>query len=240
MNKTNKSVTRAGLIAVLILGSSAWLSAQYTPGQGTGSGDTGMSGGKNSQIDKSDRQTRSEAASIQTSSGQPMKINKASSLIGTTVKNQQGEDLGKIHDLVIDFNADKVAYVVLSTGSGVFSSQKLHAVPLRAFQPSADGTSLTLNADKDKLARDEGFDKNNWPALGATTFGAEPFWNDQGSTGSQPDMNQSERDQQKDQQKNQQKDQNLDSGGHGTERGSQAPSGAHPQQGSGPGGTQPE
>ena len=79
--------------------------------------------------------------------------------------------MGKIHDIVIDLNADRVAYVVLATKTGVLGPEKLHAVPLRAFQAGSDGKSLTLNADKDKLTRAEGFDKNNWPALDAATLG---------------------------------------------------------------------
>jgi len=182
--KKTKTVAFAALIAVLSLGSNALLGSDYSPGT------------LDKATDKSDRhssdrqQMRSEG-----SAAQPMKINKGSVLIGSTVKNQQGETLGKIHDVVIDFNADKVAYVVLATGTAVLGSQKLHAVPLRAFQPDAEGTGLILNADKEKLAQSEGFDKNNWPALGTTTFGAEPFWkDDQGSSGSQQDLNQQSKD----------------------------------------------
>ena len=156
---------RTALIAVLIIGSSAWLNAQNNnPGQAT------------------DRSVRQDQKYTNTTAGaqsaQPMKANKASSLIGSTVKNQQGEKLGKIEDIVIDFSSDRVAYVVLATDSGILQSEKLHAVPLRAFQCSADGTSVTLNTDKEKLTRSEGFDKNNWPSLNTATWGAEPFWKD--------------------------------------------------------------
>ena len=185
MKKTNTVTTGAALIAVLIVGSNALLGADYSQAQ-TGS-----------QINNPDRQQIKMRSSTNTESqaSQPLKINKAGALIGSTVKNQQGETLGKIHEVVIDLNADRVAYVVLATGTAVLGSQKLHAVPLRAFQPDAEGTALILNADKDKLARSEGFDKNNWPAVGTTTLGAEPFWKeDQGSTGLQQDMNQQNKD----------------------------------------------
>ena len=120
---------------------------------------------------------RTETTSISTSSsGQVMKINKASQLVGMTVKNQQGEKLGKIDDVVIDLAGEKVAYCVLSVSQGAFSTDKLHAVPLRAFQASADGSHLMLNADKEKLAQAEGFNKDNWPSPSNPSWGAQPFW----------------------------------------------------------------
>jgi sporulation protein YlmC with PRC-barrel domain len=109
------------------------------------------------------------------------KVNQCSELIGTVVKNQQGERLGKIKDIVIDFSKDRVAYVVLETSHGAFSADKLHAVPLRAFQPSEDGKSLILNADKDKLANAEGFSKDSWPSPSNPTWGAQPFWQGRGN-----------------------------------------------------------
>jgi sporulation protein YlmC with PRC-barrel domain len=175
--KTTKTLAkRAALIAVLILGSSAWVSAQTKQGQLAE-----PEGGPGSPQDN-----QTGVVSTNSQSSQLMKINKGSSLIGATVKNQQGEELGKISDLVIDFNSDRVAYVVLNSETGLFSAAKLHAVPLNAFQPDSEGACLILNADKAKLDHSEGFDKNNWPAATTATWGAEPFWKDaQGSSSAQ-------------------------------------------------------
>jgi sporulation protein YlmC with PRC-barrel domain len=107
---------------------------------------------------------------------QTMKVNKASGLIGMEIKNQAGESLGKIRDVVIDLKTERAAYCVLAVSGGMFSKEKLLAVPLRAFQVDAEGTTLTLNTDKDKLARAEGFDRNNWPSPENPVWAAEPFW----------------------------------------------------------------
>ena len=125
---------------------------------------------------------RTEVTTSATASAQVMKVNKASQLVGMTVKNQQGEKLGKIDDVVIDLAGEKVAYCVLSVSQGAFSADKLHAVPLRAFQTSADGTHLMLNADKEKLAQAEGFNKDNWPSPSNPSWGAQPFWQENNST----------------------------------------------------------
>lgn len=176
MKTTNKLTKQVALITVLILGSSAWVSAQPNPEQ-IGQPEGGL---------VRQQGTITTDASTNSQSLQAMKINKGSSLIGATVKNQQGEKLGRIHDLVIDFNSDRVAYVVLASEVGLLSAGKLHAVPLRAFQPDAEGKSLILNADKAKLDRSDGFAKDNWPAVTTATWGAEPFWQDaQGASSSQ-------------------------------------------------------
>lgn len=95
--------------------------------------------------------------------------NRCSKLIGTQVKDQRGESLGKIDDVVVDYNSGKVSYVAMKVdGSG-----KHLAIPLAALHPGADGT-LTLNADKEKIAQARGFEGNNWPALNAPVWGAQP------------------------------------------------------------------
>ena len=110
------------------------------------------------------------------------KINKASELIGMDVKNLQGEKLGDIKDVVLDFTNERVGYVVLSADPGALQAEKLHAVPLKAFQPSADGDSLILNADKQKLASAQGFSKESWPNPSNPSWGAQPFWQEKGSS----------------------------------------------------------
>jgi len=173
MKSKNRHIKRAVLAALLLAGGSAGLIAQDTPATrptpGTPANPADRTYG---QSDRLDKRAGDAIAGVQSAS-QPMKVNRASSLIGTTVRNQQGEEVGKIRDIVIDFTGDRVAYCVLGVSPGVFNAEKLHAVPLRAFQPSADGASLTLSIEKEKLARSEGFDKNNWPSINNPAWGAE-------------------------------------------------------------------
>lgn len=182
MKTKNTLAKRGALIAVLILGNGAWLIAQDNPGQTPGQTPRqtpGQIGGYENGVGRQRETNTTDTTSTSTNTTmQTKRINKGSVLIGTTVKNQQGEELGKIRDLVIDFSSDRVAYVVLASKTGMLTSSKLHAVPLRAFQPDADGTSLILNAEKDQFERSTGFDKDNWPAIGNAAWGAEPLWKD--------------------------------------------------------------
>lgn len=117
-----------------------------------------------------------ETTPLPPSEWKPTNANKASSLIGMEVRGPDGKALGKIHDVVFDLKTERVSYAVLNSGGGLFAGDKLHAVPLRAFQVSLDGTYLTLQADRAKLEQARGFAPDNWPSLINPAWGAEPFW----------------------------------------------------------------
>jgi sporulation protein YlmC with PRC-barrel domain len=101
-------------------------------------------------------------------------ITKCSQLIGTPVQNQQGDCLGKISDVVVDFNNNQVSYCVLNVKHGIFGRTKCVAVPLAAFQTGTDGTYLVLNASRANLAQAKGFNRTEWPSEIVPAWGAEP------------------------------------------------------------------
>lgn len=112
------------------------------------------------------------------SEGAPTRVNKASGILGMGVRNQNGEHLGHIKDLVLDWKTEQVSYAVISTApkGGFGTGGKLLAVPLTALTASSDQKHLILNADKSKVEAAMGFDRNNWPTVSSPSWGAEPFW----------------------------------------------------------------
>ena len=108
----------------------------------------------------------------------------ASTLKGDKVVNHQGEDLGKIEELMIDLDRGRIAYAVLSFGGFLGMGDKLFAIPWQAFGVDTDGKRLVLKADKEHLKKAPGFDKSNWPnmadpAWGSTLYGYygyKPYW----------------------------------------------------------------
>ena len=87
----------------------------------------------------------------------------ATSITGTDVRNAQGEDLGKVEDLMVDTTTGNVEYAVVSFGGFLGVGDKLFAVPLQAFAIDNDDEELVLNESKDRLENAPGFDKDNWP-----------------------------------------------------------------------------
>ena len=106
----------------------------------------------------------------------------ASKIIGETVYNRQYEDLGKIHELVLDAKEGCIAYAVLSFGGFMGMGNKLFAIPWKAFEfakpehtlleTAEPGDKLMLNVDKEKLKAAPGFDQDaKWPDFADRTWG---------------------------------------------------------------------
>lgn len=108
---------------------------------------------------------------------------KASKLIGSEVKNTQGQNLGKISDLAIDPQSGQIAFAVLSHGGTLGIGEKYTAVPFNALQVDAQN-KVTLNISKDRLASAPSFGKNDWPSLADRSqleetyrfYGVTPYW----------------------------------------------------------------
>lgn len=108
----------------------------------------------------------------------------SSSITSDKVKNHQGETLGDIKDLMIDLSSGKIAYAVLDFGGFLGIGNKLFAVPWKALEVCADSHCLKLNATKEQLEKQEGFDPNNWPDMADTNWGkqihssynVDPYW----------------------------------------------------------------
>ena len=94
----------------------------------------------------------------------------ATSTIGTTVRNRQGETLGDIKDLVLDFSTGRVRYAVLDFGGFLGIGDKYFAVPLEAFRTDTESEKLVLDVDKARLENAPGFDKTDWPTTANDTF----------------------------------------------------------------------
>lgn len=94
----------------------------------------------------------------------------ASTLVGDKVTNTQGEDLGKIEELMLDLESGRVAYAVLSFGAGFFQSGKLFAIPWASLAVDENNKKLTLDVTREMLETAEGFDKEHWPDMADPAF----------------------------------------------------------------------
>lgn len=105
-------------------------------------------------------------------------------IIGDSVINRAGENLGKIEELMLDLEKGRVAYAVISFGGFLGMGEKLFAVPFEALKLDASREHFTLDVNKDKLKNAPGFDKSNPPKASDRTWGAEvykfygqkPYW----------------------------------------------------------------
>jgi sporulation protein YlmC with PRC-barrel domain len=87
---------------------------------------------------------------------------RASNLIGQNVKSPQGKSLGAITDLIVDMNTGKVRYAMLSFDPGIFSRERLFAVPTNELKWGPGKNDVVYNMTRERL-ENAGVEKRDWP-----------------------------------------------------------------------------
>jgi sporulation protein YlmC with PRC-barrel domain len=106
---------------------------------------------------------------VQGQTGRGM-MNRASEVMGLTVKDKKGEQLGQVEDIVIDARG-QVQYIILSHGGVLGIGDKLVPIPYKASRVDVEKNALVLdNVDKQMLEKAPNFDKKDWKNIG------EPEW----------------------------------------------------------------
>jgi sporulation protein YlmC with PRC-barrel domain len=94
-----------------------------------------------------------------------VRLARGSALKGLKVRNMEGEDLGKINEMMIELEMGKIAYAVLAFGGVLGLASKLFAVPWNALGIDPAKREFLLNIPKKNLEEAPGFDKDNWPGV---------------------------------------------------------------------------
>jgi sporulation protein YlmC with PRC-barrel domain len=108
----------------------------------------------------------------------------ATTLAGDRVRNTQGDDLGKIEEIMIDLARGRVAYAVLSFGGFLGIGDKLFAVPWSALKIDQPAHEFILDVSREILENAPGFDKDQWPDMADAAYGnaiskhygTAPYW----------------------------------------------------------------
>jgi sporulation protein YlmC with PRC-barrel domain len=75
----------------------------------------------------------------------------ANEVIGKKVKNLQDEDLGKVQDLIVNFQSGSVPFAIIAHGGVLGAGRTKTAVPLDSLRASDDGKSFILAATREQL-----------------------------------------------------------------------------------------
>jgi sporulation protein YlmC with PRC-barrel domain len=84
-------------------------------------------------------------------------------LLGSNVKNPQGQDVGDLKQLMLDPHAGRVMYAVVATGGFLGMGEKTVIVPWNALEIARDGKSLVLNASSQMLQQASASEKGKEP-----------------------------------------------------------------------------
>jgi sporulation protein YlmC with PRC-barrel domain len=152
--------------------------------QGIAGGDQqkGAQPGQSSQLDQQDERAGAAGQSTMDRSGQlgaggqsAAQVSRISELMDKKVRNQQGQDLGQIEDLVVTQDG-RISYIIVSQGGVMGIGDKLTPIPFRnaQFDQQQDAVILS-NIDKQKLENAPTITQGDWQRLSDPGFERELF-----------------------------------------------------------------
>lgn len=97
----------------------------------------------------------------------------ANTLVGNSVHNKDGQDIGDIKEIMLDMRSGDVSYAVLAFGHFLGMGGKLFAVPWGALALDTENRCFVLNVDRKRLESAPGFDKDHWPDMADQTWARE-------------------------------------------------------------------
>ncbi|MEX3958682.1 PRC-barrel domain-containing protein [Trinickia sp. EG282A] len=108
----------------------------------------------------------------------------ASTLEGDKVMCSDGNEVGKIKEIMLDVYTGRIAYAVMSVGGFLGIGDKLLAIPWNALTLDTDRKCFQLGVTSDTVKNAPGFDKNHWPAMADVAwanelhdyYGSAPYW----------------------------------------------------------------
>lgn len=108
----------------------------------------------------------------------------ASTLDDDKVLSTDGEQVGKVKEIMLDVQAGRIAYVVVSCGGFLGIGEKLLAMPWSALTLDTTRKCFLLSLSSERIRNAPGFDKDNWPSMADRTwatslhqyYGREPYW----------------------------------------------------------------
>lgn len=89
-------------------------------------------------------------------------VERASKVLGWTVKNNQNDKLGKIEDMSIDMASGRIVEVIVASGGFLGIGEKFYAVPPAALAYDANQKEARLNMDKDRFKSAPEFEVGKW------------------------------------------------------------------------------
>ena len=119
-----------------------------------------------------------------TAAGPGPDVMAADTLEGDKVYTTDGDDVGKIKDIMLDVRSGRIAYAVLSSGGLLGIGDKLLAIPWSALTLDTERKCFLLSVSSERIKNAPGFDKDHWPAMVDrewatdihTFYDIEPYW----------------------------------------------------------------
>ncbi|MXN75323.1 PRC-barrel domain containing protein [Burkholderia sp. 4701] len=120
----------------------------------------------------------------ETAEGPGPDVMAANTLEGDKVLTTDGDDVGKIKEIMLDVSSGRIAYAVLSSGGVLGIGDKLLAIPWSALTLDTERKCFLLSVSSERIRSAPGFDKDHWPAMADPQwagpiheyYGSAPYW----------------------------------------------------------------
>jgi hypothetical protein len=93
----------------------------------------------------------------------------AVSLNGDSVRDTEGEEIGRIEGVMLDAGRDRILYAILSLDGRA----QLFAVPWSVLRLNHEEACVILDVARERLTTAPGFDRDSWPSI------TEDAWRDE-------------------------------------------------------------
>ena len=125
----------------------------------------------------------------ETAEGPGPDVMAASTLDSDKILSTDGEEVGKVKEIMLDVQTGRIAYVVMSSGGFLGIGDKLMAIPWSALTLDTTRKCFLLSLSSERVKNAPGFDKDHWPTMADRTwatsvhqyYGREPYWQQLGA-----------------------------------------------------------
>ncbi|RJQ48567.1 MAG: PRC-barrel domain containing protein [Desulfobacteraceae bacterium] len=114
---------------------------------------------------------------------------KASEILDKNLVNAQGDDLGKVEDLIVGQNGE-ISHLIISRGGVLGMGEDLIPIPWSSAQANFQDDKLMVNLDKAKLEQAPSFKADNWDEFFSPGYqeNVRAFYGEEGAAGTQPSL----------------------------------------------------
>ena len=103
--------------------------------------------------------------------GHARKAFTVNNMVGSKVLNLQGENLGKIDDIVVDIDSGRILYAIMDFGGFLGIGGKSFPVPWESLAPLPSEGVFYLNVTKDRMKNAPSYDKDKMPEMASNHWG---------------------------------------------------------------------
>lgn len=98
-------------------------------------------------------------------SGPGPEVMAASTLACDKILSADGEQVGRVKEIMLDVQAGRIAYVVMSCGGFLGIGDRLLAIPWSALTLDTTRKCFLLSLSSERVKSAPGFDKDHWPSM---------------------------------------------------------------------------